>query len=154
MESENQGVANLRAAVLNPLIGWRHELMSVPEWNNERIAVREPTVGDRMFWIEALRDIAGVTEGDDEMAVREKFTRASDDAHMQANARLFVRVVFGETLDGWRRLFSDGDATAVATAFGPVHNRIVVKALEFGKLDVDPVEDAKKPSAEPQASAS
>ncbi|MEW4363828.1 phage tail assembly chaperone, partial [Burkholderia pseudomallei] len=43
---------------------------------------------------------------------------------------------------------------AVAAAFGPVHNRIVVKALEFGKLDVDPVEDAKKLSAEPQASAS
>ncbi|MBF3850279.1 phage tail protein, partial [Burkholderia pseudomallei] len=119
-----------------------------------KIAVREPTVGDRMFWIEALRDIAGVTEGDDETAVREKFTRASDDAHMQANARLFVRVVFGETPDGWRRLFSDDDATAVAAAFGPVHNRIVVKALEFGKLDVDPVEDAKKPSAEPQAFAS
>ncbi|MCS3393196.1 phage tail assembly chaperone [Burkholderia thailandensis] len=154
MEHQYQVVTNLRAAVLNPLAGWRHELMSVPEWNNEKIAVREPTVGDRMFWIEALRDIAGVTEDDDETAVREKFTRASDDAHMQANARLFVRVVFGETPDGWRRLFSDDDATAVAEAFGPVHNRIVVKALEFGKLDVDPVEDAKKPSAEPQASAS
>ncbi|KKI72054.1 tail assembly protein [Burkholderia pseudomallei] len=154
MENENQGVTNLRAAVLNPLTGWRHELMSVPEWSGERLAVREPTVGDRMFWIEALRDIAGVTEDDDEEAVREKFTRASDDAHTQANARLFVRVVFGETPDGWRRLFSDDDATAVAEAFGPVHNRIVVKALEFGKLDVDPVEDAKKPSAEPQASAS
>lgn len=154
MEIEIRDMTRLRAAVLNPLTGWRHELMSVPEWNNERIAVREPTVGDRMFWIEALRDIAGVTEDDDEAAVREKFKRASDDAHTQANARLFVRVVFGETPDGWRRLFSDDDATAVAAAFGPVHNRIVVKALEFGKLDVDPVEDAKKPSAEPQASAS
>lgn len=154
MEIEIRDMTRLRAAVLNPLTGWRHELMSVPEWNNERIAVREPTVGDRMFWIEALRDIAGVTEDDDEAAVREKFTRASDDAHTQANARLFVRVVFGETPDGWRRLFSDDDATAVAAAFGPVHNRIVVKALEFGKLDVDPVEDAKKPSAEPQTSAS
>ncbi|AJX30523.1 phage tail assembly chaperone [Burkholderia oklahomensis] len=154
MENEIRGMAHLRAAVLNPLTGWRHELMSVPEWNNERIAVREPTVGDRMFWIETLRDIAGVSEDDDETAVREKFTRASDDAHVQANARLFVRVVFGETPDGWRRLFSDDDAAAVATAFGSVHNRIVVKALEFGKLDVDPVEDAKKPSAEPQASAS
>ncbi|WP_218642572.1 phage tail assembly chaperone, partial [Burkholderia pseudomallei] len=54
MENEIQGLSDLRAAALNPLTGWRHELMTVPEWNDEKIAVREPTVGDRMFWIEAL----------------------------------------------------------------------------------------------------
>lgn len=41
MEIEIRDMTRLRAAVLNPLTGWRHELMSVPEWNNERIAVRD-----------------------------------------------------------------------------------------------------------------
>ncbi|AIO66279.1 phage tail assembly chaperone family protein [Burkholderia oklahomensis] len=154
MENENQGLSNLRAAALNPLTGWRHELMTVPEWNDEKIAVREPTVGDRMFWIEPLQDAARVTDEDDEPVAREKYERISAAAHSQASARMFVRVVFVKTSSGWQRLFADEDVGAIATAYGAVHDRVVVKALELGKLDVDPVEDAKKPSAEPQASAS
>ncbi|WP_230082240.1 phage tail assembly chaperone [Burkholderia pseudomallei] len=105
-------------------------------------------------WIEPLQDAARVTDEDDEPAAREKYERISAAAHSQASARLFVRVVFVKTSSSWQRLFADEDVGAIVTAYGAVHDRVVVKALELGKLNVDPVEDGKKPSAEPQVSAS
>ncbi|WGS46800.1 phage tail assembly chaperone [Burkholderia sp. JSH-S8] len=144
----------LRAAILNPLAGWRHELLPMPEWGDETVAVREPLLDDRAFWLEPLRLAAGVELGDDEATAREKYGRVSADAHKMAYARLFVRVLFVETLAGWRREFEDDDAKAIAAAYGIAHDRIVNKAIELGNLNVDPEEAGKKPSAETPTSDS
>ncbi|SMG00332.1 phage tail assembly chaperone [Burkholderia singularis] len=154
MENGNHETTDLRAAALNPLTGWRHEELQVPEWGGVTVAVREPTLDDRLFWVGPLNDAAAVADGDDEEAVRSKYRKVGVSAHTFANARLFVRVLFERTPAGWRRLFADEDVPAVVTAFGAVHEQIVVKAIQLGKLDVDPVEDGKKPSAETQASDS
>ncbi|RQZ50928.1 phage tail assembly chaperone [Burkholderia sp. Bp9099] len=138
----------LRAAILNPLAGWRHELLVMPEWNGETVAVREPLLGDRAFWLEPLRLAAGVEVDDDEEAARAKYGNLSPEAHQMAYARLFVRVLFTETPDGWKREFDDGDAEAVAAVYGVAHDRIVNKAIELGKLNIDPEAEGKKPSAE------
>ncbi|MGU7780531.1 phage tail assembly chaperone [Burkholderia sp. PU8-34] len=138
----------LRAAILNPLAGWKHEFLEMPEWGGETIAVREPLLGDRAFWLEPLRLAAGVEVGDDEETARAKYGKLSAEVHQMAYARLFVRVLFTETPGGWKREFEDGDAEEVAAVYGVAHDRIVTKAIELGKLSVDPEEDGKKPSAE------
>lgn len=138
----------LRAAILNPLAGWRHEMVPMPEWGDVTVAVREPLLEDRAFWLEPLRVAAGVESGDDEEAARAKYARVRPDEHVLASARLFVRVLYVETAAGWRREFEDDDAPAVASAFGLAHERIVDKALVLGNMKVDAEGEAKKPSAE------
>ncbi|KVD50317.1 phage tail protein [Burkholderia sp. ABCPW 11] len=138
----------LRAAILNPLAGWRHEMLAMPEWGGVTVAVREPLLEDRAFWLEPLRLAAGVEPGDDEATAREKYARVTAEEHKLAYARLFVRVLYVETSAGWRREFEDGDAQEVASAFGAAHDRIVSKALELGNMKADAEDDAKKASAE------
>ncbi|MBR7988012.1 phage tail assembly chaperone [Burkholderia cenocepacia] len=138
----------LRAAILNPLIGWRHEMVQMPEWGDVTVAVREPLLADRAFWLEPLRLAAGVEPGDDEAVAREKYERVRPDEHVLASARLFVRVLYVETAAGWRREFEDADAQEIASAFGSAHERIVNKALELGSMTAGAEDDAKKASAE------
>ncbi|WP_175980959.1 phage tail assembly chaperone [Burkholderia sp. BCC1630] len=138
----------VRAAILNPLAGWRHELVPMPEWDDITVAVREPLLEDRAFWLDPLREAAGVEPGDDEQTARAKYGRVSADAHKLAYSRLFVRVLFVNTPDGWRREFGDSDSAAVAAAYGLAHDRIVSKAITLGGLGADPEEAGKKPSAE------
>ncbi|AFQ50447.1 phage tail assembly chaperone [Burkholderia cepacia] len=144
----------LRAAILNPLAGWRHELVPMPEWGDVTVAVREPLLGDRAFWLEPLRLAAGVEVGDDEETARAKYEKLGQEVHQMAYARLFVRVLFTESAEGWQREFKDGDAEAVATVYGVAHDRIVSKAIEIGKLNFDPEDEGKKPSAETPISGS
>ncbi|MDN7419520.1 phage tail assembly chaperone [Burkholderia dolosa] len=144
----------LRAAILNPLAGWRHEFMPMPEWDGVTVAVREPLLEDRAFWLDPLREAAGVEPGDDEQTARAKYNRVSADAHKLAYARLFVRVLYVETADGWRREFDDSDVRAVAEAYGAAHDRVIAKAIELGGLRADPEDAGKKPSAETPTSDS
>ncbi|ARL36744.1 phage tail assembly chaperone [Burkholderia pseudomallei] len=141
-------VGALRAAILNPLVGWRHEFVPMPEWGDVTVAVREPLLADRAFWLEPLRLAAGVEPGDDEAVAREKYERVRPDEHVLASARLFVRVLYVETAAGWRREFEDADAQEIASAFGSAHERIVSKALELGNMTAGAEDDAKKASAE------
>ncbi|KVL10760.1 phage tail assembly chaperone [Burkholderia ubonensis] len=146
--------SDLRAAILNPLCGWRHEFVPMPEWGGQLVAVREPSLEDRAFWLDQLTAEAGVEPGDSEDAVRQKYRKVRAEAHRSAFARLFVRVLHVDTPCGWRRMFVDEDADLVASAYGAAHDRIVNKALDLGKLNVDPVDDGKNSSAEIQASDS
>jgi hypothetical protein len=152
-QASNTG-ADVRAAILNPLTGWRHELVVVDEWGGATIAVREPTVDDRLFWLEPLNEAAGVAQGDAEDDVRAKYAAISASGHRRADARLFARTVFHNAHGGWRRVFGDFDVDEICTAFGRLHQRLVVKAVELGNLDVDPVDHGKNVSAEPPACAS
>lgn len=144
----------LRAAILNPLVGWRHEFMPMPEWDGATVAVREPLLEDRAFWLDPLREAAGVEPDDDEQTAKAKYSRVSADAHKLAYARLFVRVLYVETAQGWRREFDDSEAQAVAAAYGAAHDRVVMKAIELGGLAADREEAGKKPSAETPTSDS
>ncbi|ELW9446609.1 phage tail assembly chaperone [Burkholderia orbicola] len=138
----------LRAAILNPLVGWRHEFVPMPEWGDVTVAVREPLLADRAFWLEPLRLAAGVEPGDDEETARAKYAGVPPDEHLLASARLFVRVLYVETAAGWRREFEDADVPEVAAAFGPAHERVVSAALALGNMKADAEGEAKKPSAE------
>ncbi|MET3633006.1 hypothetical protein ABIC51_007868 [Burkholderia sp. 572] len=120
----------------------------MPEWGDVTVAVREPLLEDRVFWLEPLRLAAGVEPGDDEAAARAKYARVSAGEHKLASARLFVRVLYVESTAGWRREFEDADAQEVASAFGAAHERIVNAALELGNMKADAEDDAKKASAE------
>lgn len=146
--------SDLRTAILNPLGGWRHEFVTMPEWGGKIVAVREPSLEDRAFWLDPLTAAAGVEPGDSEDAARQKYQKVRAEAHRSALARLFVRVLHVDTPDGWRRMFVDEDVGLVESAYGVAHDRIVSKALELGKLNVDPVDDGKNSSAEIQASDS
>lgn len=146
--TSNAKAGALRAAILNPLAGWKHEFVPMPEWGDVTVAVREPLLGDRAFWLEPLRLAAGVEVDDDEETARAKYGKLSPEEHQMAYARLFVRVLFTETAAGWSREFEDGDAKEVAAVYGIAHDRVVSKAIELGKLNVDPEAEGKKPSAE------
>ncbi|KKL33987.1 tail assembly protein [Burkholderia contaminans FFH2055] len=154
MTGNATAAAVLRAAILNPLAGWRHEMVLMPEWGGVTVAVREPLLEDRAFWLEPLRLAAGVEPGDDEDTARAKYAGLGADVHKAAYARLFVRVLFVDTPDGWQRQFEDDGVNAVARAFSATHERVINKALELARIDVDPDGDGKNPSAETPSSDS
>ncbi|WP_186145461.1 phage tail assembly chaperone [Burkholderia gladioli] len=153
MNSVTNILAAIRAAALDPLIGWKHEPVPVPEWGDAQVIVREPLQGDRGFWLEQLVAAAGVEPGDDEETRKAKFERVAPNLQLESQARLFVRVVFVQSDGGpARRAFGDDDVHAVAAVYGAVHDRLVAKAIELGNLAVDPIADGKNDSAETQVS--
>ncbi|WP_414451290.1 phage tail assembly chaperone [Burkholderia sp. 22PA0099] len=145
--------AALRAAILDPLVGWPVEVMDVPEWGGP-ITVRSPSKDDKDFWLGELTALADVQPEDDVDTRTRKFLSVPEAEHVKSHARLFVRVAFYRDEDGrGKRLLSDIDVGDVAATFGPIHERVVAKAIEIGKLNVDPIEDGKNVPAETQPSA-
>lgn len=153
MASELIPGVDLRTLAANPLAGFRHEALSVEEWEDARVIVRAPSPSDRLFHVRAIWEAAGVTPGDEELAVKQKLDAPATD-YTRASAALLVRTLFLPTAEGARRVFTDAEVDRVAAAFGPVHARLVAKSIELGNLAEDEADVAKKPSRKRPTSVS
>lgn len=127
--------SNIRALATDPLVPFKHERVTVAEWDNAELIVRQLTAGDWVDYrvaISAARDAAGVEPGED-----------SDRPInvIKATALVVVRTLFDTS--GKRVLF-DSDADGVAASFSEVHGRLADKAFELSgiKASADPVADA------------
>lgn len=129
-----------RQALLQPLAGYRHKTMPLPD-SDVKVIVREPDSDDWVIWQAALQELSGedVTEENaDDVAAR---ISAGDDHTPEAT--LLVRVLINSQT--YQRVFSDDDVELVKTSWGPVYDRFISASLGLaGLLTPTPVEDAKK----------
>lgn len=127
--------SNLRALATAPLAPFKHERLTVPEWEGAKLIVRQLTAGDWMDYrteIAKAREAAGIEPGESS----ERPVNV-----IRATALVLVRTLFGE--DG-KRALADRDADDVAASFSDVHGRLVDKAFELSGINQkeDPVAEA------------
>lgn len=116
---------NIKALALAPMAGFRKKEVIVPEWENAKVIIREPSAEAWIRW----QDIAK-NEGEDETAP-EKAQR-----NLKADVTLFIDVLLNEDLT---HVFSLDDAPEVESIYGPVHSRLLKQALAL----ITDAEDAK-----------
>lgn len=125
---------SLRAMALAPSKAYRtKENIPVPEWDNMKVTLREPS-GDA--WVK-FREIINpeVTE----RAEAPKLTAAQTFLRNKAaDVVLFIDVLLDET---GQRVFSDADQALVSEIYGPVHSRLLSQAINLGMSQ----EEAGKP---------
>lgn len=125
----------IRALATAPLAPFKHERVTVPEWEGAKLVVRQMTAGDWIDYRAAIaraREAAGVEPGEAaEVPVNV----------IPATALVLVRTLFDES---GKRVLSDRDADDVAASFSVVHGRLVDKAFELSGITAttDPVADA------------
>ncbi|CAB3859306.1 hypothetical protein LMG26788_02177 [Achromobacter pulmonis] len=146
-------ISRLRWVAADPLAGFKHEFVTVPEWEGATVIVRAPSPGDHLFHIRAIWAAAGVEPGEDQDTVRAKLDAPGVD-YTRASASLLVRTLFEQTEVGPVRVFSDDDVDMVAAAYGNVHAGLVAKAIALGNLGEGAQERAKKPSTKRRNSGS
>jgi len=135
--------SNIRALATDPLAPFKHERVTVPEWEGQTVVVRALTAGDWADYraeIAKARRAAGADEPD-----------ALPVNVIPATALVLVRTLFD---DAGKRILSDRDAADVAASFSEVHGRLVDKAFELSGISLtkqgedgepapnDPVADA------------
>ncbi|NIG74670.1 phage tail protein [Klebsiella sp. Ap-873] len=125
---------SLRAMALAPSKAYRtKENIPVPEWDNMKVTLREPS-GDA--WVK-FREIINpeVAEGAEapKLTAAQTFLR-----NKEADVVLFIDVLLDET---GQRVFSDADQALVSEIYGPVHSRLLSQAINLGMSQ----EEAGKP---------
>lgn len=125
---------SLRAMALAPSKAYRtKENILVPEWENMKVTLREPS-GDA--WVK-FREIINpeIAEGDEapKLTAAQTFIR-----NKEADVVLFIDVLLD---DSGERVFSDDDQALVSKIYGPVHSRLLSQAINLGMSQ----EEAGKP---------
>ena len=125
---------SLRARALAPSKAYRtKENIPVPEWENMKVTLREPS-GDA--WVK-FREIINpeIAEGDEapKLTAAQTFIR-----NKEADVVLFIDVLLD---DSGERVFSDDDQALVSKIYGPVHSRLLSQAINLGMSQ----EEAGKP---------
>lgn len=117
--------SNIRALATAPLAPFKHERVTVPEWEGQAVVVRALTAGD---WADYRSEIAKArrasgADGDDPLPVNV----------IPATALVLVRTLFDEA---GKRILADRDAADVAASFSEVHGRLVDKAFELSGISL------------------
>lgn len=135
---------NLRALATAPLAPFKHERVTVPEWEDSELVVRELVAGDWIDYRAALarsRREAGIEPGEEsDIPVNV----------IPATALVLVRTLF--TPDGERAL-SDKDVPAVSASFSEVHGRLVDLAFKLSGVSLSKEIDGEEVPADPVAEA-
>jgi len=127
--------SSIRTLALDPLLNFKHELVSVAEWSDAKVIVRALSAGD---WVEyRRRALELVQEG------RSNVSAAGAEVEPEglngdiSSASLYA-FVMGRTLFDpiGQRVFSDDDIEEISKAFSPVHDRLVCKAFELSGVEV------------------
>jgi hypothetical protein len=123
---KKQSLTNpLRALALAASSGFRSKVIEVPEWNDAKVMLREPS-GEA--WVK-FREITMPYESGDgqeppKLTMQEEFLR-----NKKADVVMFIDVLLDENGD---RVFGDGDVDAVSEIYGPVHTRLLNQAFQLG----------------------
>lgn len=115
----------IRALATAPLAPFKHERVTVDEWDGAKLIVRQLTAGDWIDYRAAIvraREAAGIAPGElSELPINV----------VPATALVLVRTLFDE--EG-KRVLIDADAEDVAVSFSEVHGRLVDKAFELSGI--------------------
>ncbi|EJT7706332.1 phage tail protein [Cronobacter sakazakii] len=113
---------SLRALALAPMAGFRTKTVTVPEWGNARVKLREPSA---QAWVEWQQALNPKQENDvpEELTAAERARR-----NHSADVVLFIDVILEE--DG-TQVFTEEDKQQVEKFYGPVHSRLLKQALDL-----------------------
>ena len=107
---------NIKALALAPMAGFRTKEVSVPEWSDAKVVVREPSAEAWIRW----QDLAK-TGDDQKLTDAEKARR-----DLRADTSLFIDVLLDTEL---QHVFTIEESEQVERIYGPVHSRILKQAL-------------------------
>lgn len=143
---------DLRSMALDPMRNFKHERLTIHEWEGAKVVVRALSAGD---WVEyrrraalavaEARKSAGLPSQDEP----EEGGEGSLEPRVEIQSSpLYAFVLVRALLDENNvRVFMDEDVPVVAEAFSPVHDRLVGKVFELsgvaaGTGGEDPVDAA------------
>jgi len=117
----------LRALALAPMAGFRSKVISVPEWENAKVKLREPS---GQAWLEWQQIINPNPEGEPEkLTAAERALR-----NKNADVVLFIDVLLNENDTP---VFKAEDKPLVEKIYGPVHARLLKQALDLSTSQAD-----------------
>ncbi len=133
--AKNSAGVDLRSMALDPMRNFKHERLTIDEWEGAQVVVRALSAGD---WVEYRRRAAlavaearqdaglpaqaAVPESENESPVEPRVEIQSSPLY----AFVLVRALLDENNI---RVFKDEDVPDVAEAFSPVHDRLVGKVF-------------------------
>lgn len=153
MARAKAGAVGLRAMALDPMRNFKHERLTIEEWDGVQVVVRALSAGD---WVEYRRRASlAVAEARQDAGLPAQNSAPEDveDAPIEPRVEvqsspLYAFVLVRALLDESNtRVFTDDDAPVVAEAFSPVHDRLVGKVFELSGVAAgagaeDPVDAA------------
>jgi len=125
---------NLKKIITAKNSGFRIKEFQVAEWNTT-ICVREPLHIDFYRYVKSIEK----TSKDDSLTEQEK-----DLLNIKAETLLFAATVIDKN---GNLIFNSNDSKemeALVESYGPVHTRVLNKALELIELNNDPLKEAEK----------
>lgn len=153
MARAKAGGVDLRSMALDPMRNFKHERLTIEEWDGAQVVVRALSAGD---WVEYRRRASlAVAEARQDAGLPVQNSEAEDAEGAPIEPRveihsspLYAFVLVRALLDESNaRVFTDDDVPAVAEAFSPVHDRLVGKVFELSGVAAgagaeDPVDAA------------
>ena len=125
---------NLKQIITAKNSGFRTQSIDVKEWG-VTVRVREPLHTDFYRYIKTIEQL----KEDEKLSEHEK-----DLASIKAEARLFATILIDENSNFIFDAHDDNDMKDLIDNYGPVHTRVVNKAIELIDLKNDPIKEAEK----------
>lgn len=120
---------NLKALALAPMAGFRKKEVTVPEWENAKVIIREPSAEAWIRWQGiASPEQPKSPEGQEAPEVPELTPSERAFRTMRADVTLFIDILLDTDL---QYVFTVDDTEQVETIYGPVHSRLLKQALDL-----------------------
>ncbi|HHQ4049968.1 phage tail assembly chaperone [Citrobacter sp. MGH106] len=125
---------SLKELALAKMSGFRHKIITVPEWDGVKVVLREPSGEGWLRWQEIAK--SGADE-EGEVSVSEKAHR-----NLCADVVLFIDVLCDTNK---QPVFSVDEEDQVREIYGPVHSRLLKQALDL----INSADEAREKSQPP-----
>lgn len=117
------------ALALAPMAGFRKKEVSVPEWDNAKVIIREPSAEAWIRWQGiASPEQPKAPEGQEAPEAPELTPSERAFRTMRADVTLFIDILLDTDL---HPVFTVDDTEQVETIYGPVHSRLLKQALDL-----------------------
>lgn len=120
---------NLKALALAPMAGFRKKEVTVPEWEDAKVIIREPSAEAWIRWQGiATPEQSKLAEGQEALEVPELTPSERAFRTMRADVALFIDILLDTDL---QPVFTVDDTKDVESMYGPVHSRLLKQALNL-----------------------
>ncbi|MGI1228751.1 phage tail assembly chaperone [Klebsiella quasipneumoniae] len=120
---------NLKALALAPMAGFRKKSVTVPEWGNAEVIIREPSAEAWIRWQAIANPEPPKAEEGQETPEPPELTPAERAFRsMRADVTLFIDILLDTDL---QYVFTVDDTEQVEAIYGPVHSRLLKQALDL-----------------------
>ena len=120
---------SLKALALAPMAGFRKKEVIVPEWDNAKVIIREPSAEAWIRWQGiASPEPPKPPEGQEPQEAPELTPSERAFRTMRADVTLFIDILLDTDL---QPVFTVDDTEQVEAIYGPVHSRLLKQALDL-----------------------